>query len=719
MDTRMSDNPATTEVARFEIDRLNIRASELERTSPEEMLRTAQQAHALAADAGYEKGVVWSLGLISKAHLRLGDLNQAFDIIARVHSVESLELPLQAELYNIRGIVSLYLRHFDRAFVYYQQALELARRADNKELEGRMLNNIGEIYRLNGDYATALDYYRRCIALLEPLPGHGSVSVPVANLAACYLAMGELDLAKRYALESLQQARAEQDQMIESGALQYLGTIARKEGRLDDALVLLRQSLEIYRRTRETIHTAEALVELHQVHFASGNCTASITKLDEALLMAEEAGDLSLQAQVFLELAGTWRALGDLARSLDYYQRRTGILETIEQSEREKMLRAIEVQIEADRSMREKELYQALSQQLEEKAQQLSEAYSSLTAVSDMGRTITATQDLAAIFAHAHAKLQELMPADAFGVGLYSEDENAIVYRYLVEDRKPLGAYSISMSSTDSLAATCFRQGQGFVINSPREDVSHMVENISTEKGSRMSAMMFHPLQVEGEIIGVISVQSRREHAYSDRALEILGLLASYLAIAIRNAERSHELQSLNRRLGELSHRDGLTGIANRRRFDQFLLDTWHSGIRQEYPVSLILIDTDCFKQYNDYYGHLQGDETIRTIARTIESCIYRRTDLVARYGGDEFVVVLGDTNAEGALITAQKIHSAMHTLAIEHKASPISSQVTLSIGVATITPGRGSSPDELIAVCDKALYAAKDAGRDRICVAD
>ena len=682
------------------------------------MLLTAEKAQRKAVAARYNKGIVWSLGLIGKAHLRLGDLNTAHEILAKMPSVEALELSLQTELYNIRGIVALYLKHFDRAFVYYQQALELARRDGNSELEARMLNNIGEIYRLNGDYATALDYYHRSITLLEPLPGHGSMSVPVANLAACYLETGELELAEQYALEALQRARVETDQMIESVSLQFLGTIARKQGHLKEARDLLLQSLDIYRRTKETIHTAEALLELHLVHLESGDFPASLAKLNEALGMAEEAGDLSLQARICLELAEAWQEAGDLDRSIAYYQLRSKILASIEKSEREKMLRTIEVQIEADRSMREKELYRALSQQLEEKAQQLSEAYTSLSVISEMGRTITATQDLTAIFAHAHAKLQELMPADAFGVGIYNADEDAIVHYYLVEDGIPLGAYSISMSSTNSLAVTCFRQGTGLLVNSPQEDVSHMVENVSIERGDSMSAVMFHPLRVEGETIGVISVQSRREHAYSDRALEILGLLASYLAIAIRNAEKSHELQALNRRLGELSNRDGLTGIANRRRFDQFLKDTWHSGMRQEYPVSLILVDTDCFKQYNDHYGHLQGDETIKALANTIAACVYRRTDLVARYGGDEFVVVLGDTNAEGALITARKIREAVAQLAIEHKASPIEARVTLSIGVATVTPGRGSAPEELIAACDLALYQAKNAGRNRIYVA-
>ncbi|HSL93615.1 MAG TPA: diguanylate cyclase, partial [Bacillota bacterium] len=548
--------------------------------------------------------------------------------------------------------------------------------------------------------------------------GHGSVSVPVANLAACYLETGELDLAEQYAMESLQRARKENDQMIESAALQHLGTIARRQGRLEEALTLLRQSLNIYRRTRETIHTAEALLELHLIHLASGDFPASLARLEEALAMAEEAGDLALQARVCLELGEVWKADGDLGKSLDYYRRRTNILATIEMSERERMLRAIDVQIEADRSVRERELYRALSQQLEEKAKQLTEAYSSLNAVSELGRTITATQDLTAIFAHAHAKLQELMPAEAFGVGIYDDDENAIVYYYLVEDGKDLGDYSTSMSSTDSLAVACYRRVSGFIVNSPLEDVSHTVKNVSTERGGSMLAAMFHPLQVEGETIGVISVQSRREHAYSERSLEVLGLLASYLAIAIRNAEKSHELQALNRRLGELSNRDGLTGIANRRRFDQFLQDTWNGGIRHGFPVSLILVDIDCFKQYNDHYGHLQGDETIKIIANTIQSCVYRRTDLVARYGGDEFVVVLGDTSEEGARVTADKIEDAIIGLGLAHEASLVEQQVTLSIGVATTTPGRGSASDELIAACDRALYSAKNRGRNRICVA-
>lgn len=175
------------------------------------------------------------------------------------------------------------------------------------------------------------------------------------------------------------------------------------------------------------------------------------------------------------------------------------------------------------------------------------------------------------------------------------------------------------------------------------------------------------------------------------------------------------ELDTANQELQRLSGSDGLTGIANRRYFDEHITREWRRARRNASSISLMMCDVDHFKLFNDTYGHQAGDECLRRIAGAIATSLERGSDLAARYGGEEFVVVLCETAIGGALIVAEKIRHAVHALNIPHVGSSLG-RVTLSIGLAAAVPEIDDASDNLIAMADKALYDAKHNGRDRVC---
>jgi len=187
---------------------------------------------------------------------------------------------------------------------------------------------------------------------------------------------------------------------------------------------------------------------------------------------------------------------------------------------------------------------------------------------------------------------------------------------------------------------------------------------------------------------------------------------------------REGELLILNERLGEanrelerLAITDGLTSLANRRYFNQFLANEWRRAVRQQAPFSILMIDIDHFKPYNDNYGHLAGDICLQKVALALQAVVHRPGDLLARYGGEEFVVVLPDTDADGALALAQACHDQVTALKLAHKASSLGACVTISIGVATRRAGPQGSAAQVVARADEALYQAKSAGRNRTVV--
>ena len=199
--------------------------------------------------------------------------------------------------------------------------------------------------------------------------------------------------------------------------------------------------------------------------------------------------------------------------------------------------------------------------------------------------------------------------------------------------------------------------------------------------------------------------------------IHLLQRLSTQLSIAIKQALLYQELKTANTELQKLAVRDALTNVFNRRYFDRQLSLEWRRLTRNPSALSLIMGDVDHFKIYNDTYGHQQGDECLYQIARAIASCTKRPADVVCRYGGEEFAVILPHTHLEGAVKVAESINRKVQELNLEHANSPTSSVVTISLGVACITPSRHSNAQCLIQHADQALYKAKSNGRNRLAV--
>ncbi|THB70891.1 MAG: diguanylate cyclase [Desulfobulbaceae bacterium] len=174
------------------------------------------------------------------------------------------------------------------------------------------------------------------------------------------------------------------------------------------------------------------------------------------------------------------------------------------------------------------------------------------------------------------------------------------------------------------------------------------------------------------------------------------------------------ELEKTNEQLTLLSNQDGLTGLLNRRRFDEIYFEEWQRGLRSKSPLSILLIDIDHFKAFNDHFGHMDGDESLRAVANTLALCARRHIDKVARYGGEEFIAILPDTDLAGAEKMAQTMCEEIYRLAINHPASEADQKLTVSIGAATAIPSMDVEPEELVIAADSKLYEAKGAGRNR-----
>ncbi len=208
----------------------------------------------------------------------------------------------------------------------------------------------------------------------------------------------------------------------------------------------------------------------------------------------------------------------------------------------------------------------------------------------------------------------------------------------------------------------------------------------------------------------------KEKEALRESEAQNLALVTQYNRELERQiAERTAELSEVNLKLHQLSEIDGLTGIANRRKFDIELDKEWRRAIREKRPLALLMLDIDHFKEYNDQYGHPEGDRCLQLVAKILNSLIQRTSDLVARYGGEEFVVILPGLAAQAAGEIAEKIRHAIESKQIPHLGNTSSSVVTISIGVASIVPDQDERPSALLNHADACLYQAKHEGRNRV----
>jgi diguanylate cyclase (GGDEF)-like protein len=221
-------------------------------------------------------------------------------------------------------------------------------------------------------------------------------------------------------------------------------------------------------------------------------------------------------------------------------------------------------------------------------------------------------------------------------------------------------------------------------------------------------------------LLKVFSDRSRRDlEALASDNIKLQSYSAEVERANRELTEIRRQLEEKNRLLERLSSLDALTGIANRGRFDAALRQEWRRAVRDESPLSLVFCDIDYFKRFNDTYGHQAGDECLVRVAQALDEALARPGDVAARYGGEEFVGLLVDTAPEGARTIAERIRARVFGLRIEHRSSSVAPYLTVSLGVATVRPRAADRPDSLVDLADRALYAAKQGGRNRVTGAD
>ncbi|MEZ5333205.1 MAG: sensor domain-containing diguanylate cyclase [Thermoanaerobaculia bacterium] len=294
---------------------------------------------------------------------------------------------------------------------------------------------------------------------------------------------------------------------------------------------------------------------------------------------------------------------------------------------------------------------------------------------------------------------------------LDEEEEHFVVEAYAgaLELRLPAGeSWPVSIGACGRAVQT----GRPQHLEDVRADPDYVVGN------EAVRSEYIVPIRYRDRTLGVLNLESTRHDTFSEQARRVFDAIADQVAGAIHLADVNRRLERANRELQRLSLQDPLTGVANRRGFDEALAMEWEHAARAGAPVSVLFADLDCFKALNDAHGHLYGDDCLRRVAQRLHSLVRRAGDLVARYGGEEFGVILGATPSAEAEAFAERMRRAIQRLQIDNRASSVAEVLTLTVGVATAEPDATTGAERLVEEADRALYLGKKAGRNRVVVA-
>jgi diguanylate cyclase (GGDEF)-like protein len=706
------------------IDDLNSCAEKVIRHTPIKSIGLSNEAFELSKLAQYKKGIAKSLFIMGKASYIVGNFEEAINFLMdalQITQDENLK-EYEADVLNVLGNVNLDLTNYNIALEYYMKSLEIIRQIGYKKSESRVLNNIGEIYKDLKNFEVALDYYTQGLEICNLINDDSVKCIVLQNIGEVYYYLNKYDMAKEYIERSLQLSYKVKDRMIEAACLHRLGKITLKQDNKEESLNLFLKSLQISEETEERYFMINLMIDIHKLLGKKDNNNEAIEYLQKAITLAYEVNSKEMIMKIYSYLAEIHEKIGQFDKALYYYKKfhdkeRNGMNEEIEHK-----LKNITLQFKMEQSHQEKEIYRLKNVELKEKTEalekkttELMESYNNMRTISEIGQDITSTLNFENILDLVYKSINNLMLAYTFGIALYDKATGNIEYSLFIENSKRHPVFINNINKKDNWAAWCILNKKEILINDVEKEYKRYLQDRKNTYGVKMESLIFCPLIFENNVLGVMTVQSVTKNAYSQYNLDTVKALASYIAIAIRNAQKSNDLEKLNEKLLRLSNLDGLTEIPNRRYFDKEVEIQWESAKITQNPLSLMLIDVDSFKEYNDNYGHLAGDYCLQEIAKALQSVSNEVEGFVARYGGDEFVAVFPNTSSKTAFNLAETMKNRIDKLNIEHKFSKVVDHVTLTFGVCTLIPNEELTVSYLAHSADKALYEAKQKGRNRI----
>ncbi|MDC7234922.1 MAG: diguanylate cyclase [Spirochaetales bacterium] len=651
---------------------------------------TAENCLDESEQAAYFRGLINSRILLALIALNKGELDLARERITLIeeelNASSSVSEDSQMRISHARAIYFLDSGVYKDSFSAFVQCGNMAVRTGNNLFQLLSANGKGVIKLDQMEFRDAFDYFRVARSYLEEETLSPMDTVLSLNMACALNGMERYDEAFERLEMALDEAEKEESPALECAILDEIGKNLIKQEKLEDAKIYLEKAFDKIRLHEQRDAYVQVLYTYSTLLLKLGE----YGKAEDLLKGIDDDRKLNVDPIMYHQVAAEiYEQKGDFKKALDSFKEIHRISETFRSSD-------------------------VLHSVFKQEKRELQDQNHRLSLVSTIGQELVATLDLGEILNLIYAQMNVLMPVDLLTVA--TVDGNNINIKFTLNRGERIEPFTIHKENPDSVLAWCVRNEKEVFIRSIDSEVSAYVRNITLMEGenkSLLESVICIPLMNLGRLEGVLSVQARDPFSYSSQDLDNLRALAPFVGIAVKNAIQTEQMSELNKVLKYQSATDSLTGLLNRREFIKQSVNILRICRRNDFPIALIMIDLDHFKIVNDTYGHLAGDEVLKSFSRLLSRYFKRPLDCVGRYGGEELIVLAGDLKAEEAAARLELLREEFS--AVEFKEGDSVFKVNFSCGIFGEVPesdDRGHLAD-ITALADRYLYRAKESGRN------
>ncbi len=627
------------------------------------------------------------LGMIKYKLNELSAANEYFEsclILCNRNSLFELKTYVLKQLGDLR----LDVNDYESALEYYLNCLEMSGlNFHSNQDKSNILFGLGIIYKALEQYTIAIEYFSEAIELCYKKDIYKSLGKLYSHLAESYMNIGQLKEAEMYIQKAIHSALEQSSDFDFGYAYMIYGKYFYEMNNIKEAVVFFEKSMKKFAGMHQNINLLEAMTEYGIMLYNNDDLDEAEKLLAEASTMLVNNKNLNVELKVYLYLGKIYEREKLYSQALTHFKVYNEIKTVNDETWKNIKVKNIINKYEYLRS--------------DIKVKELTSANENLVVLSRLGREITSSLNHSEITEKISKSIFELFPCDSFGIGFIRKNR----LQYTVFEEGKSKNRNIDLEHTSNYLTDLLEKGEELIDNDVQSKLL---------KNQKIKSLISCPLRFENEILGIITVNSYYIDAYKDNDLVILKILSAYISIAINNSRQSQTLMDTNKKLKELTEKDGLTKVFNRYSLNINAATIIQKAQKYKKPYSVIMLDVDSFKEFNDHYGHLAGDQCLIAVSHVLKEICAKEKGYIYRYGGDEFLIILLNKDAKEAEAVAQNMLMSVSNLNIEHLYSQCSDRVTITIGVATILL-KITDYIKIFALSDKALYNAKNRGRNNV----
>ncbi len=701
-----------------QILKLNKEAWEIMVKSPNDGYRLSSEALDLAeellddyliSESCFNRG--WAMVYLGKYTNAIESFLKANNYYKSVNAVMN-----EIKCLNGLGVSYFYRGRFARAIDYYSQCLNLSRQMNDKERELVSLINIGEVYLETEEYDDALRFFGEARNLGETLISKEHMGQLLNYIGSAYRCLNlpenaRMNLEKAYSI-SLEINNS----IIEAESLRIIGSTYLDEKKFDEAEKYFHKSLEISKSRDDKLGEVKTLYGIADSFFNKDEYDTAYDLYSRIYSLSKEIGSDLYSYKSGYAKANLLEKQGRIKEAITLYKEAYACEKKVFSVQANRKLQNLSDKFEIEKSYKEAEIYRL-------KNIELKDALETLNVINIIGKNIVSSLSLEQVMTSLYTNLQQYVNLDTMGIALYDKTRDELKYQFFIEDSKRIEPVTISANSETSFAVYSLKNRKTICINNIENEYSQYIKNIDYFGEVKTGSLIYTPLIAEDRISGVLTIQCRKNDAYSQKQLNLIETLSSNISIAVDNSlihdkvnrlneELSFEKKALEEAIEKINYNathDNLTNLANRRLLNEFLSNITSRSTRYHEKFAVIYMDLDNFKPVNDMFGHGVGDSVLKEIADRLAG-VFRSSDIVARVGGDEFVAVVQTIHgSEDISLLCQKIIDSI-TRAI--CSGDNSFNIGVSIGVS-IFPDDDINYSSLLSKADKAMYTVKQSTKN------